>query len=175
MSIKGAGTGASPSQNARRIPVGVFSATLSVTGWRAAAAQPAVEPEVEPEEPEEEDAAEEEPAAEKPWWEKPYSFGSSRGPEIKRELEAKLSQMRAKYEAKKADREAKYEADKAERQAKRAEELAEELQRAEELAERAERAEPVCVCVCGKCRKGGVSPLASPLGSRSVATFNAKV
>ena len=33
----------------------------------------------------------------------------------------------------------------------------------------------VCVCVCGKCRKGGVSPLASPLGSRSVATFNAKV
>ena len=47
-----------------------------------------------------------------------------------------------------------------------------ELWRARELAE---RAEPVCVCVCGKCRKGGVSPLASPLGSRSVATFNAKV
>ena len=55
---------------------------------------------------------------------------------------------------------------------KRAEELAAVLA---ELAERAERAEPVCVCVCGKCRKGGVSPLASPLGSRSVATFNAKV
>ena len=47
-----------------------------------------------------------------------------------------------------------------------------ELWRARELAE---RAEPVCVCVCGKCWKGGVSPLASPLGSRSVATFNAKV
>ena len=47
-----------------------------------------------------------------------------------------------------------------------------ELWRARELAE---RAEPVCVCVCGKCWKGGVSPLASQFGSLSVATVNAKV
>ena len=47
-----------------------------------------------------------------------------------------------------------------------------ELWRARELAE---RAEPVCVCVCGKCWKGGVSPLASHFGSLSVATYNAKV
>ena len=47
-----------------------------------------------------------------------------------------------------------------------------ELWRARELAE---RAEPVCVCVCGKCWKGGVSPLASQFGSLSVATVNAMV
>ena len=47
-----------------------------------------------------------------------------------------------------------------------------ELWRARELAE---RAEPVCVCVCGKCWKDGVSPLASQFGSLSVATVNAMV
>ena len=146
---------------------------------RAAAAQPAVEPEVEPEEPEEEDAAEEEPAAEKPAVEKAYLWLSpllvALCPRVRRELEAKLSQIDAKYEAKEAERQAKCEADKEKRRLvglQRTEELATELA---ERAERAERAEPVCVCVCGKCRKGGVSPLASPLGSRSVATFNAKV
>ena len=54
------------------------------------------------------------------------------------------------------------------------------LQRAEdhrlaELWRARELAEPVCVCVCGKCWKGGVSPLASQFGSLSVATVNAMV
>ena len=34
LSVKGAGTGASPSQNARRIPVGVFSRHYRLTGCR---------------------------------------------------------------------------------------------------------------------------------------------
>ena len=125
------------------------------------------------------DAAEEEPAAEKPAVEKPYLWLSpllvALCPRVRRELEAKLSQIDAKYEAKEAERQAKCEADKEKRRLvglQRAEELATELA---ERAERAERAEPVCVCVCGKCRKDSVSPLASPLGSQSVATFNAKV
>ena len=36
LSVKGAGTGASPSQNARRIPVKVVSPPLSLTGWATA-------------------------------------------------------------------------------------------------------------------------------------------
>ena len=89
---------------------------------------------------------------------------------------AEFAKLQAKHKAESAERWAKCEvpaewkAALAQRGLQRAEDhrLA-ELWRARELAE------PVCVCVCGKCRKGGVSPLASPLGSRSVATFNAKV
>ena len=73
---------------------------------------------------------------------------------------AKDDEIEARYAKKMEENEAKY-----------AKEVEEMEARHAEPAERP----AMCVCVCGKCRKGGVSPLASPLGSRSVATFNAKV
>ena len=145
---------------------------------RAAAAQPAVEPEVEPEEPEEE------PAAEEPHTLSPVRFkiGSVEWLLVKRALNQwtyavtlwKAEQEQERVQAEYDEIDARYAKKEEENEARYAKEVEEmEARHAEPLPWHGGPA--VCVCVCGKCRKGGVSPLASPLGSRSVATFNAKV
>ena len=140
--------------------------------------EPAVEPEVELEEPKEEPAA----AEFSPRMEKHITWlGPSAGERLRetlRKIHADHALECAKNHKQAAEEQAQEDADLAEELEKDRLELR-EIQEGYRLREQQQRAACAngCVCVCayGGSRKRDLSAMGSPLVSRSVSTFNAKV